>query len=43
MSLNPINRRHVFSASRASFQTIVSVAVREPQPFVRFVRKRTVA
>ena len=43
MSLNPISRRQLFSASSASFHTIVSVAVRNPQPFVRRVRKRIVA
>ena len=43
MSLKPISRRHVFSASSASFHTMVSVAVRDPHPLVRLVRKRIVA
>ena len=43
ISLKPIGRRQVFSASNANFHTIVRVAVRDPQPFVRLVRNRTVA
>ena len=41
--MKPISRRQVFSASNANVHTIVRVAVREPQPFVRLVRNRTVA
>ncbi len=43
MSLNPISRRQVFSASGANFHTMVNVAVRDPHPLVRLVRKRIVA
>ena len=32
ISLKPISRRQVFSASNANFHTIVRVAVRDPQP-----------
>ena len=41
--MKPISRRQVFSASSANFHTIVRGAVRDPQPFVRLVRSRTVA
>ncbi len=39
----PINRRQVFSASRANLNTIVNVATRDPHPLVFFVRSLTVA
>ena len=39
----PINRRQVFSASRANLNTIVSVAIRDPHPLVFLVRSLTVA
>jgi hypothetical protein len=35
--------RHFFSAAKANLKTIVSVAIREPQPLVRLVRNLTVA
>lgn len=39
----PLRRRQPFCAARASCQTIVNVALRDPQPLVRSVRNRTVA
>ena len=41
--LYPFSLFHLFWASLVSLNTIVMVAVREPQPFVRFVLSRTVA
>jgi putative transposase len=39
----PLRRRQCFWASRPSLKTMVSVAIREPDPLVRWVRNRTVA
>src|SRR5271157_2401447 len=40
---DPLSRRQCFWASSPSLKTIVSVAIREPHPLVRWVRRRTVA
>src|ERR1700686_2866986 len=43
ISSGPLRRRQCFWASRPSLKTMVSVAIREPDPLVRWVRNRTVA
>ena len=40
---DPFNARHLFEADSVSLNTIVRHAMREPHPFVRTVRSRTVA
>lgn len=42
-SSEPLRRRQPLEAARANCQTIVKVAMRDPQPLVRSVRRRTVA
>ena len=42
-SSEPLSRRQCFWASRPSLKTMVSVAIRDPHPLVRWVRSRTVA